>query len=531
MILRLADLPSALRAAAALTMAAVALAAGGGRAEPGRDPAAAQDRAPWDLTLFHTNDAHGAFLPAPAAWRDDRAPVGGVVALGACLARERRAAPVSLLLDAGDFMTGNPICDIEVDGARGGGWQDLLGLLGYDAGVIGNHEFDHGRANALALAARSLFPLLADDILDERGEPLLRPGPLVIERAGLRIGIIGVSCAGLFAVTSPARTGGLSLRDQERVVREQLARLIETTDVQLLISHSGFDDDKRLAARLAGSGLDVIIGGHSHTRLTKPAVAGADIPIVVQAGSHLRQLGRLDLRIEAGRVVGHQWRAIELLAAGATDDAPDTLVAAAAHWEERIRQEFGRVIATLASDWRDSGRQESNVGSWIADALRARARADVAFVNSGSIRRDQPAGPLTALDVKEILPFENTLVTFELTGEQLRRIALNNARLAAHRGGILQISGLTYAWREVGDHVEVEDVRVAGEPARDGRVYRAAAPDYVCLQAKDYLAMDPPTTRYAGVTVTDAVLEAAAAAGTIDARVEGRMRQRVAQGR
>jgi len=504
-----------------LTLLVVAPAVGCAGAGEGAAPV--RGSGPWNLTIFHTNDAHGAFLPQPAHWRDDRAPVGGVVAIAANLARERRTAPASVLLDAGDFMTGNPICDIAVDGVRGGGWVDLLGMLGYDAGVIGNHEFDLGRENAAKLAARARHPLLAADILDERGEPLFRADPVVLERGGLRIGVIGVSCADLFGVTSPARTGGLSLRDQERVVREQLPALVATTDLQVLISHSGADDDRRLAARLSGSGLDVIVGGHSHTRLKEPALAG-DI-LVVQAGSHLRYLGRLDLRVEKGRVTGYDGRLIEMVAAGTETDAPDGVVAAVGGWEARIREEFGRPLATLATDWKRDGSDESNIGSWLTDALRARTGADVALLNSGSIRRDQVAGPLTALDVKEILPFENTLVTLTLDGADLRRIAVNNARLAAHGGGILQVSGLTYAWREVGDHVEVEDLRVGGEPVRDGQGYRIATADYVCLQAKEYLAMEPPPTEYAGTTVTDAVLEAVQAAGRIDARVEGRMRR------
>lgn len=477
---------------------------------------------PYSVTIFHTNDAHGGFVPEPAQWRDDKAPVGGIVALAAHLARERRDGPPSLLLDAGDFMTGNILCDLEVDGIVGGAWQDLRNFAGYDAGVVGNHEFDQGCDNALALARRANYPIIAADILDGRGEPLLRPGPLVIERGGVRVGVIGVSCAGLFEVTSPARTGGLSLRDQERVVREQLADLLPRTDLQVLISHSGAQADVALAEKLAGSGLDVIVGGHSHTRLKEPKLAGGIL--VVQAGSGLKNLGRLDLAVQEGRVVRYEGRLIELTADDPTG-APPELVALAASHARRIEEEFGRTIATLVTPWRRHDVGGSNIGNWITDALRARAGADVAFLNSGSIRKDLPAGPIRLLDVKEILPFANTLVTWELTGRELLRIAEFNAKAEGGHDSGLQMSGLTYGWRRVGDHIEVEDVRVGGRPVKAERVYRAAAADYVCLQAKEYLGCEPPQTTYVGVGVTDAVTEAIRKAGRIDAAPERRVRE------
>ncbi|MHB8078465.1 MAG: bifunctional metallophosphatase/5'-nucleotidase [Candidatus Krumholzibacteriia bacterium] len=477
---------------------------------------------PYDLTIYHTNDAHGGFVPEPAQWRDDKASVGGIVALAAHLARERLDGPPSLVLDAGDFMTGNILCDLAENGVVGAGWQRLRNFVGYDVGVVGNHEFDQGRDNALALAALANYPIIAADILDEQGRTLFPAGPLVIARGDLRVGIIGVSCADLFAVTSPARTGGLSLRNQETVVREQLADLLPRTDLQVLISHSGVQADEALAKKLAGSGLDVIVGSHSHTRLKEPKLVG-DI-LIVQAGSGLKNLGRLDLAVKDGRVVRYDGRLIELTADDPTG-APPELVALAAADARRIDDEFGRTIGTLVTPWTRRGDGGSNLGNWITDALRARAGADVAFLNSGSIRKDLPAGPIRLRDVKEILPFANTLVTWELSGRDLLHIAETNVQSTGGHDGGLQMSGLTYGWRRVGDHIEVEDVRVGGHPLKLGRTYKAAAADYVCLQAKEYLGCAPPQTTCVGIGVTDAVAEAIRRAGRIEARPEVRVRE------
>jgi len=484
-------------------------------------PPPVADDGPWNLTLFHVNDIHGQFVPAPAWWRDDEAPVGGVVALASHLADERRTAPASLLLDAGDFMTGNPICDMKVDGVAGGALIDMFNLVGFDADVMGNHDFDKGRANARALAARAHYPVMALDIVDRRGEPEFPATPPILHRGGLAVGVIGVSCAELFDVTADTRTGGLRLLDQEKVIRRWARRLDPETDLLVLITHDGVDRDTLLARRLAGSGIDVLVGGHSHTRLRRPLLIGNIL--VVQAGSKLQNLGRLDLRVRDDRVVGYRGRLVPLLAAG-THAAP-ALEKLVGRYAARVDSEYGRPIGTLVTPWRRSGKSESNVGDWLCDRLREAAGADVAVLNSGTIRRGHEPGPITRLDVYQMLPFDNTLVTFRVTGAQLRHILLTNARHAeSGRHGILQVGGLRYRYDAVaGGAVKDLTVTVGGQPLDPRRVYTVACPDYVVMQSDVYLDIPRPQTTYAGQTVLEAIYRAVAAAGPIDARRDGRI--------
>jgi len=478
---------------------------------------------PWNLTLFHVNDIHAAFLPEPARWRDDHAPVGGLVALASRLAEERRTAPASLLLDAGDFMTGNPVCDMVVDGVAGGGLIDMLNLVGFDADVVGNHDFDKGRANARKLADRADFPVMALDIVDEQGEPAFPARPPILHRGGLDIGVIGVSCADLFDVTADVRVAGLRLLDQEEVVRRWARELDPETDLLVLITHNGVDRDTVLARRLAGSGIDVIVGGHSHTRIEPPLLIGEIL--VVQAGSKLKNLGRLDLRVEDDRVVAYRGRLIPLLAEGAhADPGLERLVA---HYAARVDSEYGRPIGTLAVPWRRDRRAESNVGDWLCDRLREAAGADVALLNSGTIRRSLDPGPVTKLDIYRMLPFENTLVTFRATGKQLQHILLTNARAAeSDHHGILQVSGLRYAYTVRGGEVELLEVTVGGQPLDPARVYTVACPDYVVMQADVYLDIPQPETTYSGRTVLEAIYDAVAAVGTITGGTDGRISRR-----
>ncbi len=502
----------------ALPLLALALLAAG---------AAVAGDGPFQVTLFHTNDIHGSFLPEPASWRPDKAEVGGFVALARHLAAERRtAAPACLLLDAGDFMTGNPVTTIASDGVAGVAMAELMNLSGYDVGVIGNHEFDAGRANITRLATRFDFPLLAADLADSLGRPIFRAEPVVLERAGLRIAVLGVSCAELRDLCPPSRIPAMELRDQVAVVQAQLADLVPRTDLQVLISHDGIEGDRALAHRLAAAGLDVIVGGHSHTRLEQPqVVAGV---IIVQAGSNLKNLGRLDLAIAGGRVTDFRGGLVELTAAGGEDAAPPALVAAVDRYRREVDAVYGEQIGELAVTWRRNSRGESNLGSWICEAMRARAGTQVALLNSGGIRRDLPPGPITLLDIHQMLPFANALVVVELTGADLRRVAQANAQAAADESyGILQTAGLAYAYRERAGAVELAEVTVGGEPLRDDRIYSIALPDYVAVMSRVYLAdLKLPPYREVSGTLCEVMVDAVRAAREpITSNLDGRMRR------
>lgn len=478
---------------------------------------------PYNLTLFHTNDSHSNFLPRPATWRDDGRLVGGAVPLAWHLARERQTAGADLFLDAGDFMTGNPVCTLVVDGVLGGAVPEIMNALGYDVGLIGNHEFDIGRADLGTLVRKFDFPLLAADIVNEAGAPEFRAEPVILERGGLRVGILGVSCAGMNEVVTAGRLGGVRMAPQVELIRALAADLDPRTDLLVLLSHNGVDGDRELAGQLAGSGIDVIVGGHSHTRLQEPELEAGIL--IVQAGSGWSNLGRLDLVVQEDRVVRYNGKLITLWADGAV--AGPALTEVVGRYENRMDREFKRRIGTLAVDW-SRGRGETNIGDWLADQIRARASADVALLNSGTIRKGLNAGPITALDIHEMLPFSNTLVTMELSGRQLSAVVQKNAdSQVSGRHGILQVSGIEYEFRagQDGETADVIEILVGGKTLVPDHVYRVAMPDYVAMMGDVYLGIDPPQMQEVGVTMTLAIIEAVEASEPIDAGIEGRIRR------
>ena len=477
---------------------------------------------PFNLTIFHTNDFHSHFLPREATWRDDGRLVGGTIPMAWHLARERSQAKASLLLDAGDFMTGNPVCRLAEDGVQGAAIARMMNMLGYDAGVIGNHEFDLGRAQLQQLVPLFDHPLLAADILDRKGNPAFAEEPLIIERGGLKVGILGVSCSKLTEVVMPGRLDGLVSRPQAPLILDQATRLDPLTDLIVLLTHNGVEEDRLLAKEITGSGVDVIVGGHSHTRLREPElVAGI---LIVQAGSAFTNLGRLDLMVAEDRVVRYRGRLVTLWADEA--EAGPELTGLVAGYQREVLGAYGVEIGYLESDWKKQ-RGEHNLGDWLCDQIRERAAADVAFLNNGGIRKGLAAGPITALDIHEMLPFSNTLVTVTLTGTQLAAVVQNNADASVTRDhGIMQVSGLAYSFRENPDGAGalVEEILVGGLPLAADRTYEVAMPDYVANMKDIYLGIDLPPYRETGVELADAILAAVRKAGRIDSAVEGRIR-------
>ena len=192
----------------------------------------------------------------------------------------------------------------------------------------------------------------------------------------------------------------------------------------------------------------------------------------------------------------------------------------------RVHSAFGRELGILQGTWWRNRYGESPLGNWVTDALRHRAGTDVAFMNSGGIRKNLGPGPIRLLDVNEILPFTNRLVTFELSGAQLAAVIRENAR-AAMTGdhGILQVSGLRYAYRGTAvDDLEVVESSVGGKPLDRSRVYRCAAPDYVLSKAPYYFALEAPDFTDMGVTITKVMVEAVERAKRIEPALDGRIR-------
>ncbi len=483
-----------------------------------------------ELVIFHTNDIHGGFISRPASWLDERPLIGGFAPLSGALAVERSGDISSLLMDAGDFMTGNPITDLDVDGTVGGAMLEFFDLLGYDVITLGNHEFDVSSQNAKRLATTSKVPIVSANIRmttdPEAGvkqpstELLCDRGWEIFQVDDIRVGVIGVVMEDLAGMINKTAMAALSIGSPVEETQKTVDMIDQKTDLIVLLTHNGFDEDLELARNVTG--VDVIVGGHSHTRVEPPAVVNG--VIVVQAGSNCRNLGRLRLKVEDDRVVEHDGSLIPLWA----DSLPPVPEVAerVQYYQEMLDREFGKVIAQLEEDWSRSGSGESPLGKWLADRLREFGNGDFAVVNSGGIRRNLQAGPVTIMDIKEMLPFSNRVVSFRCTGEQLMKLVQNNAGSGGTSGReMLQVSGLIYKIiQDDKGMFAATDVIVNGEPLDLDGSYKGISIDYVVVsQAERYFTFVPDNYEDMGVGFTDLIIEEIAKRGSLEKPTDQRV--------
>lgn len=449
-------------------------------ARPVAEPSGAEDQAPpaaFRLTVLHVNDTHSALEPSETALtlsgRKVVARLGGFARLKTALDEARGRASNPLTLHAGDAVQGTLYFNV----FQGSVDFEFLNLLGIDAMTLGNHEFDKGPALTGRLVEQAAFPVVSANI-DAGGEPALagalRKGQLrpwvIREVAGQRIGIIGATTPG--TPNMVATVGRVRFHKAAPAVAAAQRELAgQGVDKVIVLSHLGYDQDLALARAVPG--LDVIVGGHSHTLLGDPArlaplglKPGGPYPtvekgpdggttLVVQAWRWGMQLGELAVDFDArGRVAGWQARP-ELLAgstfradgASITPGGPDharMLAALTASGAARVVAEDAGILARLApyAAQLDAFRHEpigataaenlvrgtaTDPGPLVADAYRAAVPgADLALIMPGNVRNDFFQGPITVGQVMGVLPFGNTIFVLDLTGAEVKN-ALEDA--------------------------------------------------------------------------------------------------------
>jgi len=450
------------------------------------------------ITILHTNDIHARYLPREASWvnPEPRPLIGGFTRLSEVIDSLRSVHPLTVTLDAGDVMTGNPIADRLYKGAQGGLLIELMNMLEYDAWSPGNHEFDISQENMRALVAAASFPSLAANLADSSGEQYHGMHPFtILSRGGLRIGVIGLISQRLSSLVLQHNLTGIRVHDPAATLERWIQELDPVTDLLIVLTHQGYQADSILAEE--STGLDIIVGGHSHTRLQEPRVVNG--VLIVQAGSYCENLGVLTVTVRDDRISDFRGQLLPLWVSRPPGQSP------VAHLVDSVRtvinNEYGEVILTLGQPWRRNDPAQRLLIA-VTEAQRAAARAEVAFMNRGGIRRDLEAGPVTRNDLYEAIPFRNVLGTFQLSGAELRDVLV----YVLDRETDVVLTGLNAEWRK-GERggVELLRVRIGEAPLKDDSTYRCAASDYFLSQFSRYCGREQPSAAYSGLTVFEAV--------------------------
>jgi 5'-nucleotidase/UDP-sugar diphosphatase len=467
-----------------------------------------------DFTILHFNDLHSHLDPFSPHGSD--AEVGGAARLASAInaVRDENAAagiPTYLLM-AGDAITGTTYSIA----THGEATFAVLNAMGVYAMVLGNHEFDYGQENMAELIDMAEFPVLSANVVSEGTNPMPPVVPFITFGEDPQLLLIGLTTEETKVTTHPKNVKGLVFENPAEEAKGIIADAGGEADVIIGLTHLGFYTDRKLAEGVPE--FDLIVGGHSHTKLETPEYMGDTA--IVQAYQYGEYLGRADCRFENGEFEIVHYELIPI-----TAELPDdpTVAEVVAGYQKDLEAEFKKVVATTTVELSyEAGRnQETNFGDLLADVMKEVSGADAAITNGGGMRANIPAGEVTVGDILTALPFSNTIVTLEMSGETLQAALDHCARDEFGGGGFLQVSGLSYT---VVPGKGAEDVSVNGAPLDAGKTYKIATNEFVAAGGDGYAMFANIEPYNTGVVLYEAVVSALADGRELPAEPAGRIK-------
>jgi 5'-nucleotidase/UDP-sugar diphosphatase len=518
------------------SVAALALTAGMGAAD-------------YSLTILHTNDFHSRFEPISkydsGCREGDNAEgkcFGGTARLVTAVADARARSENSILVSGGDQFQGT----LYYTYYKGKMAAEMMNKLAYDGMTVGNHEFDDGPEVLRGFMDALDFPVLMSNA-DVSAEPTL-DGVLqkstVIERGGEKIGLIGLTPEDTDELASPGKN--ITFGDPVAAVQAEVDRLTaEGVNKIIVLSHSGYIVDQKVAAETTG--VDVIVGGHSNSYLSNvsdravgPYPTMVNDTAIVQAYAYGKFLGELNVTFDdAGNVTQASGEPLTMDGTVAEDAEIVARVAELGLPLDEIRQKIVAESAEAVDGDRAICRiQECQMGNLIADSMLARVKdqgVTIAIANSGGIRASLEPGQVTMGEVLTVLPFQNTLSTFELDGATLVAALENGvSQVEEVKGRFPQVAGIKFVWDAsvAAGEGRVQDVMVAdGDgfvPVDPAKTYMVVTNNYVRNGGDGYkmFAGDDKNAYDFGPDLADVLAEYMAAHSPYTPYVDGRIAQK-----
>ena len=455
----------------------------------------------FDLFIVHTNDVHARVT----AGEDDSV---GYAKLATIIKTARSITDNILVLDAGDVTHGTNFANL-FNGATVG---ELLIMSGYDAVAPGNHDFNYGIDNLLALSdeaeAVSDLKVLSANITDENGYLLFQPYQ-IYDFNGFKVCVIGLTTPDTKTKSHPKNTEGVEFDNP--VVYENAQAAIdlahEIADYVIVLGHIGTvaDGESGLTSTIICEnidGIDLFVDGHSHSVLSGDNYVNGTL--IVSAGEYMQNIGVVDILVKNGEVASEN---AFLIASsdvldpansalcqqyGITDVPDDPEVSAYIESvNEAIEARFGEVVATIPEDL-DGEREhvrtgKTNLSEIVCDAITAETGADFTIVNGGGIRASLSAGDVTLGEVNAVLPFTNIVTVCEITGDEVYQALEHGYSMLPETNGAFSQTDLEVVFsadNPVGERIE--EVRLNGEPIDRNATYTVATNDFMAAGGDGY---------------------------------------------
>jgi len=477
------------------------------------------------LTLLHSNDLHGNFLAAEV----DRRLVGGISMLSGYVEKTRREEENVIYCIAGDMLQGS-IIDSEYFGLS---TIEIMNLLAPDVATIGNHEIDYGLAHLLFLERCAKFPIVNANLYIKNPFTRLFQPQMVIEIDEMQIMFIGITTEEIIsAIQSDVLGSFVSIEDAAEEVG-RICNAYRSTDIDytVLLTHIGFEEDKQLAAMLDPEwGVDVIIGGHSHTLLDEPELVN-DI-LIAQAGVGTEHIGRFDLIIDTDENKTHDynWELIKITPENCPRD--EEMEETIARFKIETDVKYDRVLCRLTHELTHPDRyEETELGNLLSDILAREIGVDVVFLGSGSVRRPSVSTLLQLRELLELFPYDDKMRQITVTGRQLKKMIAFVFREEMFVGSHTEFYQFSDGVRIVYDRAKasLKSLEFKGRPVQDEELYTIGLQEYHYVNFEKFLgvSLDEVKTnarpRVVATSVQDIIIEHLSSESLIGSEVEGRI--------
>ncbi|MBR6568241.1 MAG: 5'-nucleotidase C-terminal domain-containing protein [Clostridia bacterium] len=435
------------------------------------------------LTILHSNDMHGDFL----AEEIDENLVGGVSMLSGYVGKVRAEEKNTIYCIAGDMFRGSVI-DSEFQGIS---TIEIMNMLAPDVVTLGNHETDYGIAHLLFIEKCAKFPIINANLhIKTNGARLFKPHH-IIEIDGMKILFIGILTQ---EVLSQTKNDGIigTFVDIDEATSEigKICNAYNKIDIDftVLLTHIGFEEDKKLAAQLDPAwGVDVIVGGHSHTFIEEPAVVN-DV-VIVQAGTGTDQIGRFDIVVDTDDncIDSYTWRTVPINNEYCPRD--EALEKILRHYKGQTDKKYGRLITRMKKQLTHPSRnQETALGGLLSDIMCESLGLDVMLLGSGSVRSTE-LGPIVLYsDLCECFPYDDASYMLQVTGAQFKRMIKYMVRDEVWEGVHNEFYQLSSGMRVVYDRATHEFLKfdLKGKPVEDDKIYKIGLQQFHFNNLEDF---------------------------------------------
>ncbi|MBU0613601.1 bifunctional metallophosphatase/5'-nucleotidase [Patescibacteria group bacterium] len=448
------------------------------------------------FTILHSNDMHGDFLAEAQGKKGEL--IGGLALLSGYINKVREKEENVFYVIAGDMVQGSLI-DSEYKGIS---TMEIMNYLAPDVVSIGNHEVDYGLSHLLFLEKMANFPIVnANLYIKKYHRRLMRPY-IIIKKAGFDILFTGIITEKIMDSINQDKLVGsfVTLNEaSEEVGKITNAYKNDDIDLTILLTHIGYESDIELAKLLKPEwGVDMIIGGHSHTILEKPTKVNNIL--IAQAGVGTNQVGRFDIVVDddTNSIIDYQWQLIPINNKLAKPDK--ALTDYIDSYKKEVDRKYNTLACKLSNKLTHPEREvETSLGNLIADTFAEIAECDVMLVGAGSIRVKE-FGPLVTLgDLTACFPYDDSLNRFNINGGQLKSIFTHIMR-PENRNGEGECYQVSMGTKAVYDDQkkELESLVIKGKLVEDSEEYSICLQGYHVSSSAEYLNITEDELRKSG---------------------------------